>query len=91
MKDQVAREDKNNFVYEIDSSNYEAVYFCESKRSLKSCSDKNTRSVRNCDCEKNEIAKHCWEADHNFSWDQKNVVDGKVGLFLGRSKKPYIL
>ena len=21
------------------------------------------RSARNCDCDKNEIAKHCWEAD----------------------------
>ena len=21
------------------------------------------------DCEKNEIAKHCWEADYNFRWD----------------------
>ena len=25
------------------------------------------RSVRNCDCDKNEIAKHWWEADHNFN------------------------
>ena len=33
------------------------------------------RPVRNCDCEKNEIAKQCWEADHNFSWDLKKVVD----------------
>ena len=24
---------------------------------------------------KNEIAKHCWEADHNFSLDQKKIVD----------------
>ena len=22
-------------------------------------------------CEKNEIMKHCWEANYNFSWDQK--------------------
>ena len=34
-KDQVATEDKNNIVYEIDCSNCEAVYFGESKRSLK--------------------------------------------------------
>ena len=33
-KDRVAAEDKNNFVYEIDCSNCEAVYFGESKRSL---------------------------------------------------------
>ena len=24
-------------------------------------------------CEKSKIAEHCWEADHNFSWDQKKV------------------
>ena len=39
--------------------------------------DEHKRSVRNCDCDKNEIAKHCWEPDHNFSWDQKKVVDGE--------------
>ena len=57
-------------VYEIDCSNCQAVYFGESKRSLKSCSGEQKKSVRNCDCVKNEIAKHCWEADHNFNRDQ---------------------
>ena len=71
-KDRVATEDKNSIVYEIIvCSNCEAVYFGKSKRFLKSRSDEHKRSVRNCDCDKNEIAKHCWEADHNFSWDQK--------------------
>ena len=73
-KDRVATEDKNNIVYEIDCSNCQAVYFGESKRSLKLRSDEHKRSVRNCDCDKNEIAKHCWEADHNFSWDQMKVI-----------------
>ena len=41
----------------------------------KSRSDEHKRSVRNCDCDKNEIAKRCWEADHNFNWDQKKVID----------------
>ena len=41
----------------------------------KSPSDEHKRSVRNFDCDKNQIAKHCWEADHNFSWDQKKVID----------------
>ena len=57
-KDRVAAEDKNNIVYEIDCSNYEAVYFDESKRSLKLCSYEHKRTVRNCDCDKNKIAKH---------------------------------
>ena len=70
-KDPVATEDKNNIVYEIDCSNCQAVYFSESKWSLKSHSDEHKRSIRNCDCDKNEIAKHYWEADHNFNWDQK--------------------
>ena len=74
-EDRVATEDKNNIVYEIDWSNCEAVYFGESKRSLKSRSDEHKRSVRNCDCDNNEIAKHCWETDYNFNWDQKKVID----------------
>ena len=65
-KDRVATEDKNNIVYEIDCSNCEAVYFDESKQYLKSRSDEQKRSVRNCDCSINDIEKHCWEADHNF-------------------------
>ena len=86
-KDQVATEDKNNIVYEIDCSNCEAVYFGESKRSLKSRSDEHKRSVRNCDCDTNEIAKHCWEADHNFNWDQKKVVDRESRLIPRKIKE----
>ena len=86
-KDQVATEDKNNIVYEIDCSNCEAVYFGESKRSLKSRSDEHKRSIRNCDCDKNEIAKHCWEADHNFNWDQKKVVDRESRLIPRKIKE----
>ena len=58
-KDRVATEDE---IYEIDCSNCQAVYFDASKRSLKSHSDEQQKSsVRNCDCDKNEIANHCWE------------------------------
>ena len=58
LKDRVATEDKNKIVYETDCSNREVVYFSECKRYLKSRSNKHKRSVRNCDCQKNEIAKH---------------------------------
>ena len=47
---------------------------------FKMSSDEHKRSVRNCDCEKNEIAKHRQEADHNFAWDQKKVVDWESRL-----------
>ena len=86
-KDRVATEDKNNIISEIDCSNCEAVFFGESKRSLKWHSDEHKKSVRNCNCEINEITKHCWEGDYSFSWDQKKVV----GWERSRSKKPYIL
>ena len=79
-KDRVATKDKNNIVYEIDCSDCEVVFFGESKLSLKSRSEEHKRSVRNCDCDKNEIAKHFWEADHNFSLDQKKVVDRESRL-----------
>ena len=67
-KDRVDTEDKNNIVYEIDCSNCESAYFGESKLSLKSRSDEHKRYVMNFNCDKNEIAKHCWEAD------QKKVI-----------------
>ena len=85
-KDRVATEDKNNIVYEIDCSNCQAVYFGESKQSLKSRSVEHKRSVRNCGCD-NEIAKHCWEADHNFNWDQKKVIDKESRLIPRKIKE----
>ena len=72
-KDQVVTEDKNNIVYEIDCSKYKAIYFGESKWSLKRCSDELKRSVRNCNCKENETAKHCLEEDHNFSWNLSGI------------------
>ena len=68
-------------------SKCEAVYCGESKRSLKLRSDEYKRSVKNYDCEKNEIAKHCWEADHNFSWDQKKVVGRESRLIPWKIKE----
>ena len=59
QKEGVATEDKNNIVYEIICSNCQAVYFRESKWSLKLRSDEHKRSVRNGDCDKNKIAKPC--------------------------------
>ena len=50
--DQVATEDKNNTVFEIDCSNCEAVPFSESKQSLKLRSDEHIRSIRNCHFDK---------------------------------------
>ena len=86
-KDRVATEDKNKIVYEIDCSNCEAVYFDESKRSLKLRSDEHKRSVSNRNYDKNEIAKHCWEANHNFNWDQKKVIDRESRLIPRKIKE----
>ena len=58
-KDQITIEDKNNIVYETACNNCEVVYFGESKRSLKSLSGEHIRSHKSCDCDKNEITKHC--------------------------------
>ena len=44
-------------------------------------------SVRNCDCDKNEIAKHCWEADHNFNLDHKKVIDRESRLVPRKIKE----
>ena len=66
-KDRVATEDKNNIAYKIDCSNCEVLQFGESKRSLKSRSDEHKRSVRNCNSDKNEIAKY---------WKQVTTLTG---------------
>ena len=64
-----------------------AVYFGESKRSSKLRSDERKRSVKNCDRGKNEIVKLCWEAYHEFSWDQKKVVEKECRLIPGKIKE----
>ena len=81
-KDLVAKEGQNNIAYEIVCINCEAAYFGESKQFLKSRSDEHKRSVRNCNCDKNEIAKHYWEADH-----QKKVIDRESRLIPRKIKE----
>ena len=71
---------QKQFVYEIDCIGCEAVYLSEFKPSSKPRLDEQKRPVKNCDCEKNEIAKHCCEANIYFSWDQKTVVDRESRL-----------
>ena len=78
----VVTEDKNSIIYIIDCSNCEGIYQCETKRSLKSCSDGYKRSVRNCDC-----GKHRWEADHNFSLNRKKVIDREIRLISRKIKE----
>ena len=43
--------------------------------------------VRNCHCDKNEIAKHCWEADHSLTWDQEKVIDRENRLIPRKIKE----
>ena len=50
-------------------------------------SEEQKRSVRNCNCDKNEIVKHCCEADHNFKWDQKKVIDRESKLIPRKIKE----
>ena len=40
-----------------------------------------------CDCDRDEIAKHCWKADHNFTWDQKKDIDSKNRLIPWKIKE----
>ena len=86
-KDRVATEGKYNIVYEIDCSNGQKVYV-----HMNTCSrsHKHKRYVINCDCENNEIAKHCWEADHNFSWGQMKLVNRQSRFIPRKIKELYI-
>ena len=43
--------------------------------------------MTNYDCDKNGIAKHCWEADHHFNWDQKKVIGRKNRLIPRKIKE----
>ena len=47
----------------------------------------NTKDLLEIACEKNEIAKHCWEEDHNLSWDQKKIFDGETRLIPRKIKE----
>ena len=66
---------KSNIVYKTDYSNCEPINFDESNRSLKLPSEEHKISARNCDSEKNEIAKHSWNKDHNITLEEKKVAD----------------
>ena len=46
----------------------------------------NTKDLSGIAIDKNEIAKHCWEADHNFNWHQRKVVDMESRLIPWKIK-----
>ena len=86
-KDPEATKDKNKIVYQIGCSNCEAVCSSESNRPFKAQSEECKKSVRNCNCDKSEIGKHCWEAEQNFNWGQKKVIDRENRLILREIKE----
>ena len=47
----------------------------------------NTKDLPGIAIDKNEIAKHCWEADHNFNRDQKKVIDRESRLIPRKIKE----
>ena len=66
-KHRVVIESKSNIFYEIDYDNFDAVFFGESKKSLKMCSDYTKHLSGNAIAKKkNEFAKHCPEPDQKF-------------------------
>ena len=90
-KHRVVIEDKSNIFYEIVYGNFDAVFFGESKKSLKMCSDYTKHLSGNAIAKKKRI---CTTLSRTRSEVQKlirrKLMIGKVGLFLGRSKKLYI-
>ena len=55
-------------------------------------------SKKKSDSENNEITKHYWEEEHNFTWDQKKVDDRESRLIpwkikesIHSSKNPYYI
>ena len=74
-------------INEIDCSNYEAVYFDKSTLSLKSRSSEHRRSVKNCNCRKNEIGKHWSEAPDNYSSNQKKAADRESTLIPEKNRE----
>ena len=56
-------------------------------KGLKGRSDEHKKSVRNCICDKNEIANYWWEADHNLNWDQKKLLDRQNRLIPKKIKE----
>ena len=86
-KDRVATENKNKIVYEINCSNCEAVYLGESKNKTARRMKLRMKIKIEIKNDKNEIAKHCWEVDLNFSWDQKKIIDSGSRLIPRKIKE----
>ena len=73
--------------YESNCSGYKAVYFGESKQSLKVLLVECKIPVRTCNCRKNLAGKYYWKEYHNFVWDQKKVFDRESRLLSRKIKE----
>ena len=72
-------DEKNNITYENDSRNCKEVCSGKSKRSLKCGLNEHEKFVKTCDCENNEIAKHCWEEDCILASTKRHLLITKAG------------
>ena len=86
-KDRVPTEKRNNVVYQINCQDCSAAYIGETKRSFNQRSKEHQRAVTNCDTEKNEIAKHCWDKDHVMDWQNKKVIDQEQNMVARKIKE----
>ena len=58
-------------MYEIPCKSCETVYIGETKNETQTA---HKRAVRNGDIDKNEIAEHCWNNDHEIDSNKKKII-----------------
>ena len=68
-------ENKNNFVYEIECSKCETMDFGGILKCLLKCDQMNTKDLTKIMIVKRMKSRNTIKGDHNFSWDQKKVVN----------------
>ena len=78
-KDQVATEDENNIVYEIDCSTCQAVYFDESKWASKSRLDEHKTFVKNCDLIRMKLLNTAEKQIITVTGIRRKLLIGKAG------------
>jgi uncharacterized protein (UPF0335 family) len=74
-KDPIEMDNKNNIIYKIPCKDCNATYIGESKRCLGTRTKEHQAAVRKGNVDKNEIAEHCWQQDHHFDFDQRQIID----------------
>ncbi|KYN19405.1 hypothetical protein ALC57_08263 [Trachymyrmex cornetzi] len=84
QKDRLSNLQKKNVIYKINCRDCDASYVGQTKRTLKTRVKEHKNDIRKSDGNLSVLSEHRLELNHEFDWDDVEVVDSERWLYRRR-------